>query len=41
MREINSMSRGNVLTPNRRGATEFYTQLGLSDKDRAIKGLVV
>ena len=37
MRNINSMSRGNVLA--RTGATQYHEQLGLPDKDR--KGLVV
>ena len=39
MRNINSMSRGNVLA--RTGATQYHEQLGLPDKGRAIKGLVV
>ena len=36
MRDINSMSRGECL-----GATHYHAQLGLPDKGRAIKGLVV
>ncbi len=36
MRDINSMSRGECL-----GATQYNAQLGLPDKGRAIKGLVV
>ncbi len=39
MREINSMSRGNALAQNRRN--QYHAQLGLPDKGRAIKGLVV
>ncbi len=39
MRDINSMSRG---TPwLKTGATQYHAQLGLPDKSRAIKGLVV
>ncbi len=38
MRNINKMRRGNSLAKN--GATQYYAQLGLSDKGRAIKGLV-
>ena len=37
MREINSMNRSNTLAPNRRN----HAQVGLIDKGRAIKGLVV
>ena len=39
MGDINSMSRGNALTQT--GATQYHVQLGLPDKGRAIKGLVV
>ncbi len=39
MHDINIMSRGNVLAPT--GTTQYYAQLGLPDKGRAIKGLVV
>ena len=39
MHDIDSMSRGNALAPN--SATQYYAQLGLPDKGRAIKGLVV
>ncbi len=39
MRDINSMSRGNALAQT--GATHYHAQLGLPDKGRAIKGLVV
>ncbi len=35
MHDINSMIWGNA------GATYYHAQLGLPDKDRAIKGLVV
>ncbi len=35
MRDINSMSSGNVL------ATHYHAQLGLPDKVRGINGLVV
>ena len=42
MRDINSMIRGNALSPNRRSTkTQYHSQLGLPDKGRAIKGLVV
>ncbi len=41
MRDINSMSRGNVFAPNRRNSVPCTAQLGLPDKCRAIKGLVV
>ena len=36
MRDLNSMSKG-----NKTGATHYHAQLGLPDKGRAIKGLVV
>ena len=39
MRDINSMSRG--MPWPRTGATQYHAQLGLPDKGRAIKGLVV
>ena len=39
MRDINSMSRG--MPWPKTGATQYHVQLGLPDKDRAIKGLVV
>ena len=39
MRDINSMSRG-IPWPQT-GATHYHAQLGLPDKGRAIKGLVV
>ena len=37
MRDMNSISRGNVLAPI--GATHYHAQLGFSDKGRAIKGV--
>ncbi len=40
MRDINSMIRGECLSPET-GATQYHAQLGLPDKGRAIKGLVV
>ncbi len=40
MHDINSMGRGNALTPQK-GATPYHAQLRLPDKGRAIKGLVV
>ena len=40
MRDINSMSRGGMPWPQT-GATQYHAQLGLPDKGRAIKGLVV
>ncbi len=39
MRDINSMSRG--MPWPQTGATQYHAQLGLPDKGRAIKGLVV
>ena len=39
MRDINSMSRGNALAQT--GATQYLAQLGLPDKGRAVKGLVI
>ncbi len=39
MRDINSTRRVNALV--QRGATHYISQLGLPDKDRAMKGLVV
>ena len=39
MRNINSMTRGNAL--DQTGAIQYQTQIGLSDKVRAIKGLFV
>ncbi len=39
MRDINSMSRGNALAKT--VATQYHAQLGLPDKGRAIKGLIV
>ncbi len=39
MRDINSMIGGNSLAQNR--PTHYHAQLGLPDKGRAIKGLVV
>ena len=39
MRDINSKSRGMPWPET--GATQYHAQLGLPDKDRAIKGLVV
>ena len=41
MRDINSMSRGNALAPNRCNSVSCTAQLGLSDKGRAIKELIV
>ncbi len=38
MHNIDSVSRGNDLAKT--GESHYHTQLGLSDKDRAIKGLV-
>ena len=40
MRDINSMSRGAALAPNR-CKTQYHAQLGLPEKGRAIKELVV
>ena len=40
MRDINSTSRGECLGP-KTGATHYHAQLGLPDKGRVIKGLVV
>ncbi len=40
MREINNMSRGMSWRPQT-GVTQYHAQLGLPDKGRAIKGLVV
>ena len=40
MRDINSMSMGGMPWPQT-GATQYHAQLGLPDKGRAIKGLVV
>ena len=39
MRDNNGMSRVNALAKT--GATQYNTQVGLPDKGRAIKGLVV
>ena len=39
MRDINSMSKGNALAY--KGSTQYHVHLGLPDKGRAIKGLVV
>ncbi len=39
MCDINSMSRG--MPWPKTGATQYHAQLGLPDKGRAIKGLVV
>ncbi len=39
MRDINSISRGKPWPKT--GATQKYAQVGLPDKGRAIKGLVV
>ena len=39
MRDINSMCRGNALAQT--DATQYHAQLGLPDKGRTIKGLVV
>ena len=41
MRDINSMSRGNALAPKQAQLNTMHAQLGLPDKGRAIKGLVV
>ena len=42
MCDINDMSRGECLLPRpHTGATQYHAQLELSDKNRAIKGLVV
>ena len=40
VRDIDSRSRGNAFAQNRRNFT-IHEQLGLTDKGRAIKGLVV
>ncbi len=40
MRDIKSMRRGNALAP-KKCAIQYSAQLGLPDKGRAIKGLVV
>ncbi len=41
MHDINSMSRGsNGMAPNRH-KTQYHAQLGIPDKGRTIKGLVV
>ena len=40
MRDINSMSRGECLGLQT-SAAQYHAQLGLPDKGRAIKGLVV
>ena len=40
MRDINSMSRRKCLGP-KTGATHYHAQLGLPDKGRTIKELVV
>ena len=40
MHDINRMSRGGMPWP-KTGATQYHAQLGLPDKDRAIKVLVV
>ena len=40
MSDIDSMSRGGMPWPQT-GAIHYYAQLGLPDKGRAIKGLVV
>ncbi len=39
MRDINSMSKGNTLAQKR--SNQYHAKLGLPDKGRAIKGLVV
>ena len=41
MRNINSTSRGECLDPKKKGATHYHAQLGLPDKGRVSKKLVV
>ena len=41
IRDINSMSRGECLVPKQAQLSTMHAQLGLPDKSRAIKGLVV
>ncbi len=41
MRDINKMSRGGGMPWPQTGASQYHAQLGLQDKGRAIKELVV